>query len=218
MPVDKEGYEKSGFITYKSQSYGIKSRPSYMDIPNRRIQKNMAQPLPQKVFDKKVYPQAINLILRNTDYLSAFVGFSLVRDYCQSYDITPNEGSVLIILSYHDVMFNQDLRFWCMNQQSTSRMIVELCRWGFITPVKVPSTKNAFHKKSGYTLSTLGVNFVLGFEEWFNSKMEVITKEFGKTAVAQSRTNFLGTKRLKQERLKKQLWNDRIFKRKGPKS
>lgn len=216
-PIDKKAFEENGFITYKSSEYGAKVRPSYLEVQSRHDWTGAKAPEAILVQKKEGYPKAVKLLLKAPGSFYSFLGYNLVRDYCLSYDLTPNEGSVLMILSFHDVMFKQDLRYWAVNVTSTGRILFRLCTMGFVTPVKVPSSKNTYCKRNGYTLSTLGVNFVQGYDAWFESKMETVRKKLNGSDIDYQRSEWLQKQKKIEEQLKKDLWNARILKKKDQK-
>jgi hypothetical protein len=213
----KKWHEESGFINNKPSTYGIKASPTYMDIPLRGVKTGLGEQPAIMIQAKEGYPEACKLIITHTSAFYSFTGFNLVRDYCLSYDITPQEGSVLIILSFQDMLFKESLKFWCMNNLAGSRNLAQLCKLGFVNAVKVPTGKNSYRKRNGYSLSTLGINFVMGYEAWFESKMDIIRTSLSTSNIMQQRTNAYAAARHKEEKLKAELWKLRILKKKDPK-
>lgn len=207
---DKEKFEKIGFISYKSSDAHIKVRPSYLDIPTPKEWRPEPAPL-VKLNRLNNYPKVIRMMLKSPGPLYSFLGHNLTRDWCKTYGLTTHQGHILTMMSFHEVFFPRDLRVWCINLTSGNLTLKWLCENHFIKAVKVPNGHGGFKKRVAYVLSTLGLNFVEGYEAFYENKMEIIRQNIGPSERMQRLAKSIKGAIEKEKQLKEEIWNARIL-------
>lgn len=213
---DKEDYERTGYLNYKTSKLGIRCRPSYIEMPDRKHDRTQPEAIRLKKFGG--YPKAIGFILRNASYFYSYAGFPIARDYAYSYGLSAYDASILIILSFHDAFFLRDFKYWALNTIVARRSVMELVRVGFVHAIKVASPTAKSSARQAYVLSTLGINFVEGYEAFFDHKMEEIKSQIGVNGYTKGRTRVFLRQKREEEALKKQIWEERIFKKRPKKN
>ena len=205
----KERFDKWGWITWGSVDPFRKVQPSYLNIPQNNGTRD--DPPTIKLSRTNGYPRAVKLILESPSYLYSFVGYVIARDYALSYDLTRKQASILIIISFHEVFYPQDFKFWCLNQDSALRTLIDLRKFGFLTAVKTPSGKGGNRTRNAYVLSALGVNFVNGYKDFFDSKMAKIKNTPGASNISLKRAKWFNDEEEREKELQEKIWNDRIL-------
>jgi len=122
-----------------------------------------------KKFPPEPLPEQVRLIQKEPKYYWSIVGFTVFTGWYNKNNLTYLQGQALIIMSYQNMLFREDLKFWGIGARHLS--IMKLVEKGLVQKIRVNSTKAA-KKRIAYILTPVGREKVDTYEEFFNQRMD----------------------------------------------
>lgn len=144
--------------------------------PFKRIEKQLKRikQLENLVFNLKKHPpeplpEQIRMVQKEPQYYWSIIGFTVFTGWYNKNNLTYLQGQALIVMSYQNMLFREDLKFWGIGARHFS--ILRLIEKDLVQKIRVPSTKSN-KKRIAYILTPAGREKVDTYEKYFNKRME----------------------------------------------
>lgn len=157
---------------------------------------------------------AIRLIRASPCYFYSFSGHKIFRDYYRKHKITIMQAQLLVIFSYHKFFMQKDLETWGYYKKNGINLLNKMEELGFIMKLKVSSHKSHMAKRNALILAEAGRRFIDGYEEYYDARMKQIFGVISKVGANPNLKKVLQKKTSLEKQLDKQLWEQRILKKK----